>query len=175
MKDILIRPANEADFDAMWDIFHTLVADGETYNFAPDTDKASCHRYWFGDGIACYVAVHANERLLGMYKLSANQADLGNHVANASFMVSPHAQGIGIGQMLGQHCLAQARADGFLAMQFNFVVSTNVAAVVLWKKLGFAIVGTLPKAYRHHRLGYVDVYVMYQLLSDAANWPVVTD
>jgi RimJ/RimL family protein N-acetyltransferase len=37
-------------------------------------------------------------------------------------------------------------------MQFNFVVSTNTAAVALWQKLGFAIVGTLPKAFRHQRL-----------------------
>jgi ribosomal protein S18 acetylase RimI-like enzyme len=73
--------------------------------------------------------------------------------------------------MLGKHSLEQAREEGYLAMQFNYVVSTNIAAVVLWKQLGFSVVGTLPKAYRHQKLGYVDVYVMYRLLDDPANWP----
>ncbi len=72
---------------------------------------------------------------------------------------------------MGRHSLVEARRLGFLAMQFNYVVSTNSAAVALWQKLGFSIVGTLPKAYRHERLGYVDALVMYQLLSDPDTWP----
>jgi len=31
--------------------------------------------------------------------------------------------------------------------------------VELYRKLGFAIVGTLPKAFRHQQLGLVDAYV----------------
>ena len=54
--------------------------------------------------------------------------------------------------------------DGYLAMQFNFVVSTNTPAVKLWQQLGFEIVGTLPKAFQHAELGLVDAYVMYRFL-----------
>ena len=79
-------------------------------------------------------------------------------------MVDPPAQGRGAGRAMGQHCLNEARNAGYLAMQFNFVVSTNTAGVVLWKQLGFDVVGSLPKAFRHRRLGYVDAYVMYRLL-----------
>ena len=50
-------------------------------------------------------------------------------------------------------------------MQFNSVVASNTVAVVLWQKLGFAIVGTLPKAYRHARLGLVDCHVMFRSLT----------
>jgi ribosomal protein S18 acetylase RimI-like enzyme len=110
-----------------------------------------------------------------MYKLGPNQVGRGAHVANASYMVSPAAQGVGVGRLLGEHSLAEARRQGYLAMQFNYVVSTNTAAVKLWKKLGFSIVGTLPKAFRHTRLGYVDAYVMYQLLDDPGNWPPVQE
>ena len=49
-------------------------------------------------------------------------------------------------------------------MQFNFVVSTNTAGVELWKKLGFEIVGTLPKTFEHATLGKVDAYVMHRFL-----------
>lgn len=159
----------------MWDIFHTHVRAGETYPFAPDTPRHVCFEYWFGAGSTSFVAEMGPERLLGMYKLAPNQVDLGAHVANGSYMVSPEAQGVGIGKMLGQHSLDEARRQGYLAMQFNYVISTNLAAVMLWKKLGFSVVGTLPKAYRHRRLGYVDAYVMYRLLSDPNDWPGSTD
>lgn len=171
MKEIDIRPATEADFEAMWAIFHTLVANGDTYTFDADTTKETCHDYWFGPGVQSFVAAMGDERLLGMYKLIPNQVGHGAHVANASFMVDPAAQGVGVGRMLGVHCLHEARRAGYLAMQFNFVVSTNLAAVTLWKKLGFTVVGTLPMAYRHAQLGYVDAYVMHQLLSDPMQWP----
>jgi len=49
-------------------------------------------------------------------------------------------------------------------MQFNLVVCTNEGAVRLWQKLGFVIVGTLPGAFHHTRLGYVDAYVMFKHL-----------
>jgi hypothetical protein len=39
-------------------------------------------------------------------------------------------------------------------------------AIQLWKSLGFQIVGRLPKAFAHPRLGYVDALVMYQWLAD---------
>ncbi len=61
-----------------------------------------------------------------------------------------------------EHSLHRARERGFRAMQFNHVVSTNERAVALWQKLGFAIVGTLPKAFNHPVHGYVDSYVMFR-------------
>jgi len=167
-----IRPAGEQDFEAMWSIFSTHLAAGESFPFTSATTREAGHAYWLGSGAATFVAV-LGARVLGMYRLVANQVGRGHHVASASFMVSPSAQGAGVGRMLGEHCLGEARRQGFLAMQFNHVVSTNTAAVRLWKKLGFSIVGTLPKAFRHRRLGYVDAYVMYQLLQDPDHWPTV--
>ena len=60
--------------------------------------------------------------------------------------------------------LDRARAHGFSAMQFNFVVSSNERAVKLWHDLGFETVGRLPGAFRHPRLGEVDALVMYRRL-----------
>jgi ADP-ribose pyrophosphatase YjhB (NUDIX family) len=81
-------------------------------------------------------------------------------------MVHPSASGRGVGYALGQHCLREARRQGYEAMQFNFVVSTNERAVELWKHLGFSIVGTLPRAFQHGSLGLVDAYVMHRFLDD---------
>ena len=159
-----IRLAVESDFGAMWPIFQKVVSDEATYVFASDTSYEDAFAYWFGPGVSSYVAVDDGQ-IVGMYKLIPNQRNLGNHVANASFMVSPGHSGKGIGQTLGLHCLQEARKAGYEAMQFNFVISTNEAAVALWQKLGFTIVGTLPKVFRHQKLGYVDAYVMHRFLT----------
>src|SRR6202000_1148537 len=53
---------------------------------------------------------------------------------------------------------------GFRAMQYNFVVSTNVRAVRLWESLGVVSVGLLPEAFEHPTHGYVVALVMYRNL-----------
>jgi len=62
------------------------------------------------------------------------------------------------------HSQQEAIDKGFRAMQYNLVVSTNEGAIRLWKKHGFEVIGTLPNAFQHQRLGFVDALVMYNLL-----------
>jgi L-amino acid N-acyltransferase YncA len=162
---MIIRPARPADFDDMWRIFHTVVASGTTYVFTHDTSREDALAYFVGPGIASWVAEDEG-RVVAMYKLVPNRRDRGSHVANASFMVDPDHAGRGVGKAIGLHCLREAKHAGFVSMQFNFVVSTNARAVALWQRLGFEIVGTVPKAFRHSELGLVDVYVMYRTLDD---------
>ena len=147
----------------MWRIFQAVVAGGDTYVFAPDTSRDVAIEYFMGPDISSWVAEIDGE-VAGMYKLIPNRPDLGSHVANASFMVDPAAQGKGVGRAMGEHCLAQAKQAGYLAMQFNFVVSTNTAGVELWKKLGFSIVGTLPKSVQSRAPRPRDAYVMHRFL-----------
>jgi ribosomal protein S18 acetylase RimI-like enzyme len=163
---MLIRRAVESDFDGIWPIFKAVIASGDSYVFAPDTTREEAFAYWFGAGITTYVAQAQDGAIMGMYKLLPNQPDRGSHVANAGFMIAPQYQGRGLGKTLGLHCLEAAKQAGYLAMQFNLVISTNQVAVALWQKLGFSIVGTLPKAFNHKQLGYVDAYVMYRCLAD---------
>ena len=179
-----IRPATEADRDAIWNIFHEVVATGDTYALDPNISREDALAYWFTPGTYTYVAeeVPAGDRvavprkptvsptvvtarqMLGTYILRPNQSGGGSHVANAGFMVSASARGQGIGRGMAEHCLSEARRLGFRAMQFNYVISTNTAAIHLWEDFGFEIVGTLPDAFRHPEKGYVGVYVMYRSL-----------
>lgn len=159
----MIRPATQADAADIWRIFQAVVEPGDTYTFTAATTEREAVAYFLGPGITSYVAADGG-RVIGIYKLIANRTGRGSHVSNASFMVDPAAHGRGIGRALGEHCIEEARRQGYLAMQFNFVVSTNAAGVSLWKKLGFQIVGTLPKAFRHATLGDVDAYVMHRFL-----------
>jgi len=144
-------------------IFHTVIASGDTYVFDPQMPREEALAYWFRSDTHTYVTEHEG-KIVGTYIVKPNQPALGSHVANAAFMVSPEARKLGIGKLMGQHCLAEAKHLGFRAMQFNFVVSTNEAAIRLWKQLGFEIVGTLPGAYRHAQLGFVDAHVMFRQL-----------
>ena len=161
-----IRLATEADRDAIWNIFHGIVAPGDTYAFDPRISREDALAYWFREDTHTYVA-EDDGHVVGTYILRANQPGSGSHVANAAFMVAPTARGQGIGRAMGENCLSEARRLGFRAMQFNFVVSTNEGAIRLWKQLGFKIVATLPGAFRHPQKGYVDVYVMFRSLEEA--------
>jgi ribosomal protein S18 acetylase RimI-like enzyme len=163
LRPLQIRRARKEDRKAIWQIFHAVVARGDTYVFDPNISRRQAVAYWLGPKTRCYVALSV-QKIVGSYILKANQPGLGSHVANAGFMVSPSARGRGIGRAMAEHCLHEARRLDFRAMQFNFVVATNKPALRLWKDLGFKIVGTLPGAFRHTRRGFVDVHVMYRRL-----------
>ena len=160
---VLLRHATDADWSAIWAIFRAVVATADTYAYAPDTPEDDAYRIWMGPGLTTYVAEQSGE-IVGTYVLKPNQPALGAHVANAGYMVRPGAFGGGIGTAMAEHSLAEARAAGFRAMQFNAVVSTNVRAVALWKRLGFAVIGTVPEGFHHRELGYVDLLIMHRRL-----------
>jgi L-amino acid N-acyltransferase YncA len=160
---LLIRRAQAADFVRIWEIFHAVVAKGDTYVYDPDSTRDEARAIWMTTLGQTWVAVLDGE-VVGTYLLRPNQPGLGSHVANCGYMVHADRAGRGIGRALCEHSLATAREAGFLAMQFNLVVSTNTAAVALWQKMGFAIVGTVPKAFHHRQLGLVDVHVMHRFL-----------
>jgi len=159
-----IRPATDADRDAIWTIFREVVAVGDTYALDPNMSREDALAYWFAPDTHTYVAEQSDIGVAGTYLLRPNQSGGGSHVANAGFMVSASARGQGIGRAMAEHCLDEARRLGFRAMQFNYVISTNTAAIRLWQDLSFEIVGTLTGAFRHPQEGYVDIYVMYRSL-----------
>jgi ribosomal protein S18 acetylase RimI-like enzyme len=158
-----IREIGADEFDRVWPIFHAVVAGGDTYSYPPDMTFERARELWTTAPARCFVAASAGTAL-GCYVLKPNQPGLGDHVANAGYMVAADARGHGLASRMCEHSLDIARAAGFLAMQFNYVVSSNEAAVKLWQKHGFRIIGTVPQAFRHSRLGLVDVHVMHRFL-----------
>lgn len=158
-----IRKAIEADKEKVWKIIQAVISTGDTYTFAPDSPKEKMIGFWFGEDKETYVAVLDNE-LLGTFFLKANQPDLGSHICNAGYMVSPEAKGKGIGRKMAEFSLPEAKRLGFKAMQFNFVVKSNEIAVKLWLSLGFEIIGEIPEAFQHQDLGLVNALIMYRKL-----------
>jgi ribosomal protein S18 acetylase RimI-like enzyme len=160
---LTIRPAQSADHDAIWGILEPVLRAGETYTIPRDINREEALAYWLDDAHEVFVSADQH-KILGTYYLRANQQGGGSHVCNCGYITAPDAEGRGVASGMCQHSLQRARQRGFLAMQFNFVVSSNDRAVRLWQKNGFEIVGRLPKAFLHPRLGYIDAYVMHRTL-----------
>jgi ribosomal protein S18 acetylase RimI-like enzyme len=160
---MLIRLSEPRDNDAIWRILEPTFRAGETYPIPRDIPRADALAYWLSPGHAVYVAEDAGA-VVGTYYLRANNRGGGEHVANCGFVVASDAFGRGVARAMCAHSLDEARAQGFTAMQFNFVIASNERAVRLWQDLGFAIVGRISGAFRHPRLGLVDAYVMMRSL-----------
>ena len=160
---MLIRPATPQDRPAIWAIIGPVIRAGETYTLDPAMGESEALAYWLGPDKETFVA-EENGTILGTYYLRPNQAGGGNHVCNCGYMTAANATGRGVARRMAEHSLAHARARGYRAMQFNFVVSTNDRAVRLWQSLGFQTVGRLPRAFHHPTQGYVDALVMFHPL-----------
>lgn len=167
---MVIRDAEPADLAAIGRFFRVIVAAGETYAYPEDLDDQGIADLWMaGPPNRCVVAMSDDGTVLGSATMGPNRPGRGSHVATASFMVDPAAQGRGIGRALGNEALRWAREQGFAAMQFNAVVETNVAAVSLWRSLGFDILATVPAAFDHPRRGRVGLHLMYRPLDDLSS------
>lgn len=158
-----IREATDSDFEEIWPIFHEIVAAGDTYAYPQDTTRDQAINLWMHQPRATFV-VEENHRILGTYYIKTNQAGPGAHVCNCGYMVSSQARGKGLATAMCVHSQQVAIESGYLAMQFNFVASSNEVAIGLWNRLGFQIVGRLPKAFLHPVKGYIDALVMYKWL-----------
>ena len=164
-----IRPFEKADWPAVWALLEPEFRAGETFPHDPAISEAEAQLAWVEQSQAVMVAVDPAGAVVGTYYLRPNSLALGAHVANAGYVVAEHCRRQGIGSRLCQHSLQAARRLGFRAMQFNLVVSTNTAGIRCWQRNGFQVVGTLPGAFRHRQLGYVDALVMIQALVEEAN------
>jgi L-amino acid N-acyltransferase YncA/predicted enzyme related to lactoylglutathione lyase len=161
--ELVIRDAEAGDWAAIWPFFREIVAAGETYTWPRDMGEDAARAAWFPP-LARTVVALLGGTVVGTAKIQPNQGGPGAHVANASFMVDPAYDGRGIGRALGEYVLARAKADGYRAMQFNAVVASNAAAVRLWSALGFTVVGTVPAAFDHPRLGPIPLLIMHRAL-----------
>jgi ribosomal protein S18 acetylase RimI-like enzyme len=159
-----IRPHKKQDWVLVWRVIEPVFRAGETYAFSTDISEEKAHQVWIEKPLATFVAVDENSKILGTYYIKPNQPGLGSHVCNCGYIVAGKARGKGIASAMCEHSQAEAVARGFRAMQYNLVVSTNEGAIRLWKRHGFDVIGRLPKAFRHARLGFVDALVMYKQL-----------
>jgi len=163
-----LRPMVAEDLDEVWAIFQKITREGLMLAHDETTSREDFVDYWLGRGGEQWVA-HEGGRLLGAFTLRPNHPGRGSHIGTATYLVATAARGQGVGFAMGEHSLVRARALGFAGVQFNLVVSTNEVAVRLWRRLGFEIVGTMPRVFRHPDGALVDAHVMFRDLQGGSH------
>ena len=162
MPDSLeIRLCASEDEGRIAELFLAIVAKGEEFAFPADYTQEQAVQYWCRTAHVTYVALVDGE-FVGSYYLRANHGGNGDHICNGGYMVTDSARGQGIATAMGHHSIAEATRLGYQAMVFNVVVAANEPAVHLWQKLGFRIVGEIPRAFRHPSKGLVSTFVMHR-------------
>jgi GNAT superfamily N-acetyltransferase len=163
------RLADDHDDDALWRIIEPTVRAGETWALPRDWTREAALAYWRAPSLETWVADRGTpdgtpdaRDVVGTYFLRPAQLGPGSHLGNGGYMVRPDAWGKGVAGAMCDHSIQRARERGFVAIQFNFVVSTNARAVALWERKGFRVIGRSPGAYMHATLGAVDSLMMHR-------------
>jgi len=159
-----IRELIEADWREVWPIVREVVRAADTFAYDPAMTEAQARAAWREAAPGLTVVALDGERILGTAKMGPNRPGPGSHVATASFMVAADARGRGVATALCRFALDWAREHDYAGMQFNAVAESNHAAIEIYKRLGFTIVGTVPGAFAHPALGRVGLHIMYRNL-----------
>lgn len=161
-----VHNVKEEDFSEIYNIFMEVIRKGDSFIYTEDVISVDdIYKRWItNEDSFSYVVKKDLKKIVGSYTIRPNKVGRGSHVCNAAYIVDEAYQGMGIGRLMGQHSLEEAKKSGFKAMQFNVVVSTNLRSVSLWKSLGFKTIGLVPEAFDHAEKGLVGVYIMHRFL-----------
>ncbi|OJJ48003.1 hypothetical protein ASPZODRAFT_64406 [Penicilliopsis zonata CBS 506.65] len=137
--------------------FSAEIARGCTYPMEEPMERDKFAEYWFGT--FAVVVLRGDTQLtatkedwsqdcLGTFYIKPNYPGRCSHVCNAGFLTTSLARGQGIGIAMGETYLEYAPKLGYKYSVFNLVFANNPASIRIWEKLGFSIIGRVPKAAR---------------------------
>ncbi len=155
-----VREYNENDIPYMINIWNEVVEEGVAFPqeefLTMETGKA-----FFLEQTYTAVAEDLEGQILGLYILHPNNIGRCGHICNASYAVLSKFRGLHIGERLVSDCLVQGKRHGFLVLQFNAVVATNIHARHLYERLGFKQLGVIPKGFRLKNGQFEDICPYY--------------
>ena len=147
-------------------VFNEIIEEGLAFPWDTPFDLGK-FREKYPPQETVWCAIDENDRALGFVHIHPNNEGRCSHIANCGYSVTSKARGMGIGRMLVAKSIEAAREAGYRGMQFNAVVSTNVAAIALYRSFGFEIIGTVPGGFRQGTVEnphFVDMYIMFLAL-----------
>ncbi|RAH42434.1 GNAT family N-acetyltransferase [Aspergillus brunneoviolaceus CBS 621.78] len=148
--------------------FSAEIVRGSTYPMEEPMTLEQYRNYWFGTfAVIALVDDDADsqgdgegrglglvegrdwERVcLGTFYVKPNYPGRCSHVCNAGFFTTPAARGRGVGMVMGRTYLEVAPVLGYKYSVFNLVFANNTASIKIWEKLGFQVIGRVPRAAR---------------------------
>ncbi len=143
-------------------IWNEIVDEGIAFPQKECLTEETGHEF-FSEQSFTGVALDGGE-VVGLYILHPNNVGRCSHICNASYAVRSDLRGRHIGEKLVIHCMETAKQLGFGILQFNAVVSTNTAALKLYKRLGFIQLGIIPKGFLMKDGTYADIIPHYIML-----------
>ncbi|MCR5539673.1 MAG: GNAT family N-acetyltransferase [Ruminococcus sp.] len=144
---MIIRKYNSSDLEQMIGIWNEVVEDGIAFPQEKLLDDVTGEEF-FASQSYCGVAEDDSGKVVGLYILHPNNVGRCGHICNASYAVSSLCRGKHIGEMLVRDCIAKAKETGFMILQFNAVVESNIHARHLYERIGFKQLGVIPKGFR---------------------------
>ena len=141
-----VREYTKGDLPEMIRIWNEVVEDGIAFPQEEFLDAESGDAF-FASQSYCGVAKE-DGKVYGLYILHPNNVGRCAHICNASYAVGSASRGKHIGEKLVLDCIREAKRLGFLILQFNAVVESNIHARHLYERIGFRQLGTIPGGFR---------------------------
>ena len=165
--EIVIRKYAEANLPRLTELWNEIVEGGISFPQEEPLSAEEAKTFFAAQTVtACAFEQKADgtENMVGFYILHPNNVGRCSQISNASYGVTKDCRGKGIGRILVQNCMDEAKKNGFLGLQFNAVVSTNFGAIALYSSLGMSILGTVKNGFRLPSGEYTDTYIFFKSL-----------
>ena len=146
--NITVRAYTEQDLPEMITIWNEVVAEGIAFPQEELLTEETGARFFAAQTYSAVAVDTETNRIYGLYILHPNNIGRCGHICNASYAVSAKCRGQHIGEKLVLDCMAQAKKRGFMILQFNAVVESNIHARHLYERIGFRQLGVIPKGFR---------------------------
>ena len=160
----IFKHYTQVDTEVLREIWNDILVDGVAF---PGLDLYSSAA--FEKKLATYDQVDVllvDDQIAGYYLIKANDEGRASHVANGTYAVNKAFRGQGLINDLVAKSIETAKARDFRGIQFNAVVAENKAAVHTYEEFGFEIVGTIPGDFQVKDGRYVDMHIMYLVLTN---------
>ena len=153
----------EAEKADLYQLFLEIIKEGFSYPQLLPYKYEDFLNYFFPENSVVLICKKGKDIAGGFY-LKPNFPGRCSHIANAGYIVKKEYRGKKIGFYLGKCSIDIAKELGYRAMMFNLVFKENTASIKLWEKLGFKIIGTIPKAAKKDDGSFQDAHAMYLAL-----------
>ena len=163
----IIKPYEIQDIPPLTKLWNEIVLQHDSFPQSQPLRPAEAKDFFAMQTItACaFAETNGKRQMAGFYILHPNNPGHCSHIANASYGVAASFRGQGLGRLLVEHSLETARGHGFRALQFNAVVAENHAAIQLYLKLGFRIIGQIKEGYCKQDGSFVDTVLFIKELA----------